>query len=161
MVVRRGASLLQSTHFFGCAPQDNHKQVAVQEMKSSAVEGLVHAVKLFEPSKGFKFSTYAHWWVRQSVNRILAVESRVVYVPQNVYEASIQAQTIASELSHQYYPEPVPDEVIASKMNVSLKRLKDIRSAVKDPVSMNAPVSSSGEAEFGELYAVRFPPHIM
>jgi RNA polymerase primary sigma factor len=124
-------------------------------MKSSAVEGLVHAVKLFDPSKGFKFSTYAHWWVRQSINKILAVESRVVYVPQNVYELSVQAQSITAELEHKYHPAPVPPEAIAEKMNISLKRLQEIRAAVRDPVSMNAPLSSSADAEIGELVPVR------
>jgi RNA polymerase primary sigma factor len=124
-------------------------------MKSSAVEGLVHAIKLFEPAKGFKFSTYAHWWVRQSINKILAVESRVVYVPQNVYELSIQAQAVTAELEHKYHPSPVPAEAVAEHMNISLKRLQEIRAAVRDPVSMNAPISSSAEAEIGELVAVR------
>lgn len=132
-------------------------------MKSAAVEGLVHAIKLFDPAKGFKFSTYAHWWVRQAVNKILAVESRIVYVPQNVYELSIQAITIASQLKSEYHPAPVPDEAVAEKMGVTLKRLRDIKSAVKDPVSMNQTVNSSSEAEVGEMVSVRcsFSPALL
>lgn len=121
---------------------------------SAAVEGLVHATKLFDPSKGFKFSTYAHWWVRQSVNKLLAVESRVVYLPQNVYEASVLAQTVRSRLAQEYHPRPVPDQAIAAKMGISVKRLHDIMAAMKEPVNMNAPVGD-GEIEVGDMVPVR------
>ena len=124
-------------------------------MTSAAVEGLVHAIKLFDPAKGFKFSTYAHWWVRQSVNKILSVESRVVYVPQNVYELSIQAANVTAKLQPKYFPDSVPEEKVAEDMGVTLSRLREIRSAVREPVNMNQPVGADNASEIGELISVR------
>jgi RNA polymerase primary sigma factor len=137
------------------SPCRSSNGVCVQELQSAAVEGLVRATKLFDPSKGFKFSTYAHWWIRQAITKAMSLQSRVMYVPQNVYELAVQVNQLQAELSAEYGAAcNVPDDVLAAGVGISVKRLRDVRLAMRDPVSLNAPLKADGDSSIQDTIQV-------
>lgn len=129
----------------------------VQELQSAGVEGLVRATKLFDPSKGFKFSTYAHWWIRQAITKAMSLQSRIMYVPQNVYELAVQVNHLQAELASEYGSSgTVPESVLAAGVGITVKRLRDVRLAMRDPVSLNAPIKADSDNSIQDTIQVRW-----
>ena len=112
--------------------------------------GSIKAADKFEVSKGFKFSTYATWWVRQSISRALANQSRTIRIPVHMVEIIAKMKKAIRELTQELGREPHMDE-IATKMGISVEQVKDMYDMVKDPISLSNTVNDEDDATVGDL----------
>ena len=111
--------------------------------------GLMKGAERFDHTRGFKFSTYATWWIRQGITRAIADQSRTIRVPVHTNEASTKIAKTAQRLSQQFDREPTFAE-IGQVLDMSSERVKETLEAFQEPISLDAP-SADGETEIGEL----------
>ncbi|MEZ7891982.1 MAG: RNA polymerase sigma factor RpoD [Candidatus Wallbacteria bacterium] len=113
-------------------------------------QGLIRAVKKFKYKKGFKFSTYAIWWIRQAITRAIADQARTVRIPVHMVEIINRLRKVARQLSQELGREPAHDE-IAEKLKMPVDKVKKIFKISLEPVSLETPIGEEDESHLGDF----------
>ena len=112
--------------------------------------GLMKAVEKFEYRRGYKFSTYATWWIRQAITRSIADQARTIRIPVHMIETLNKVMQVQKQLLQEYGHEPTPDEV-ADEMNLPVERVQQIMKMAQQPISLQSPVGDGDDTSFGDF----------
>ena len=112
--------------------------------------GLMKAVEKFEYRRGYKFSTYATWWIRQAITRSIADQARTIRIPVHMIETINKLMRVQKQLVQEYGREPTPEEV-AEEVLLPVDRVRAVLKMAQQPISLQSPVGESEETNFGDF----------
>ena len=112
--------------------------------------GLIHAVQKFEPDRGFRFSTYATWWIRQAITRAIADQARTIRIPVHMVETINKLLRVQRQLLQELGREPTPEEM-AVELEMDVERVREIQKISQEPVSLETPIGEEEDSHLGDF----------
>ena len=130
----------------------NRSRMSFLDLIQEGTLGLIRAVDKFDYNRGYKFSTYATWWIRQAISKAVAEQSRTIRVPMHIIEALSKLNTVSRRLYQELEREPTAAE-LAAEMSLPIDKVKELLAIVKEPTSLDSTLTDDDETTVGDLVA--------